>query len=108
MEWNAVDKDLAQSHVVFIIHVMDGENAARLVPALERYREVHDAVIVINCMPELMRRTRMGSLDVGRLFGVAGSKGEATERKNRIARSALFGTAGSWIGRQTRGNGLTR
>jgi magnesium chelatase subunit H len=46
---------------------MDGENASRLINALERYR--HDAVVVINCMPELMRRTRMGKLDVGSFAG---------------------------------------
>ena len=107
MQWSTVDKDLAMSDVVFIIHVMDGENAARLVPALERYREVHDAVIVINCMPELMRRTRMGSLDVSRFFG--GGRSEEKPQKGTKERAfRLFGTAGSWIGRQTHSNGLTR
>ena len=106
MQWNAVDNDLATSDVVFIIHVMDGENAARLVPSLERYKEVHNAVIVINCMPELMRRTRMGSLDVGRFFG--GARSREKLHKGKIERAVnLFGTAGSWIGRQTRGHGLT-
>jgi magnesium chelatase subunit H len=109
-EWSEVDHDLAASDVVFVIHVMDGENAARLVPALERYRKRHHAVIVINCMPELMRRTRLGSLDVGSFFGNdstdngRGSKraGEKGKFKSAVR---LFGTAGSWIGRQARGNG---
>jgi hypothetical protein len=39
---------------------MDGENATRLITALEKFNKRHDAVIVINCMPELMRRTRHG------------------------------------------------
>ena len=64
-EWSEVERDLAQANIVFVIHVMDGENATRLVRALDSYP--HDAVIVINCMPELMRHTRMGRLDVGRL-----------------------------------------
>jgi len=109
LEWSEVDHDLAASDVVFVIHVMDGENAVRLVPALERYRTRHHAVIVINCMPELMRRMRMGSLDVARLFGsdstdkAQGRKREGEKRKfNRVVR--LFGAAGSWIGRQARGN----
>src|SRR5687767_14433864 len=68
-EWANVEKDLAGAEIVFVIHVMDGENAARLISALERYKKQHQAVIVINCMPDLMRRTRMGRLDVLKLMG---------------------------------------
>ena len=66
-EWQDVENDLREANVVFVIHVMDGENASRLISALEKYE--HDAVVVINCMPELMRRTRMGKLDVGSFAG---------------------------------------
>ncbi|MFN2511633.1 MAG: cobaltochelatase subunit CobN [Pyrinomonadaceae bacterium] len=110
LEWSEVDRDLAASDVVFVIHVMDGENAARLIPALERYRKRHHAVIVINCMPELMRRTRMGGLDAGNFFGTdskiakKGSRGDGEIRKSKRA-LRLFGAAGSWIGRQARGIG---
>jgi magnesium chelatase subunit H len=109
-EWNEVDRDLRATDIVFVIHVMDGENAARLVPALEKHRKRHQAVIVINCMPELMRRTRMGRLDVGRFFGndsrdkEQGRSGEG-EKRNFKRVLSLFGAAGSWIGRQARGNG---
>ena len=68
-EWSDVESDLAGANVVFVIHVMDGENASRLLGALERFKDRHDAVVVINCMPELMRRTRMGKLDVGSFAG---------------------------------------
>ena len=71
-EWQEVDRDLAESNIVFVIHVMDGENASRLVAALESYRDRHDAVVVINCMPDLMRLTRMGRLDVGKFAGWMG------------------------------------
>ena len=64
-EWTEVERDLAQANLVFVIHVMDGENASRLIKSLETHQ--HEAVIVINCMPELMRRTRMGRLDIGSL-----------------------------------------
>ena len=64
-EWSECERELADANLVFVIHVMDGENASRLVRALETRK--HDAAIVINCMPELMRQTRMGRLDVGRL-----------------------------------------
>src|SRR5918996_4998516 len=74
-EWSEIKHDLEASDVVFAIHVMDGENAARLMQTLDRYKQQHAAVIVINCMPDLMRYTRMGRLDVSRLVG-RGSKGE--------------------------------
>src|SRR6266550_8626336 len=60
--WLEVDDDLATADVVFVIHVMDGENAARLLKSLEKHKKPNKAVIVINCMPELMRQTRMGKL----------------------------------------------
>lgn len=71
-EWQDVDRDLAEANVVFVIHVMDGENASRLIAALDTYKDRHDAVVVINCMPELMRHTRMGRLDVGKFAGWMG------------------------------------
>ena len=68
-EWQAVERDIEEANIVFVIHVMDGENASRLISALERLKDHHDAIIVINCMPDLMRRTRMGKLDVGSFAG---------------------------------------
>ena len=62
-EWRDVERDLSRANVVFVIHVMDGENASRLIKSLDQRQ--HDAVVVINCMPELMRHTRMGRLDIG-------------------------------------------
>ncbi len=123
-EWSEVDQSLSETDAVFVIHVMDGENAARLIPALENYKTRHRAVIVINCMPELMRRTRMGRLDIDRLMGSVGRsgavrRGEKPGEKADKAKSTasdvgknisgqafrLIGTVGSWIGRQARGKG---
>jgi magnesium chelatase subunit H len=81
-EWQDVDRDLAAANIVFVIHVMDGENAARLVAALETYKDRHDAVVVINCMPELMRHTRMGRLDVNRLSSTGAWIGNRVKRRN--------------------------
>lgn len=82
-EWRDVDRDLSEANVVFVIHVMDGENASRLVSALASHQP--DAVVVINCMPDLMRLTRMGKLDVGKFAGWMGryAKSEKTDRKHR-------------------------
>ncbi|MFN2500047.1 MAG: cobaltochelatase subunit CobN [Pyrinomonadaceae bacterium] len=109
--WREVDNDLRQSEVVFVIHVMDGENASRLMAALDRYPQ-HRAVIVINCMPELMRRTRMGKLDLAKLSGAFAKSSNHSSEANRKRKSAralrLFGTASSWVGRQTRGQSSVR
>jgi cell division GTPase FtsZ len=67
-EWREVELDLGDTDIVFVIHVMDGENGTRLLASLERYAQRHRAVVVINCMPDLMRRTRMGQLDFGQLL----------------------------------------
>ena len=84
-EWQELEGDIEDANIVFVIHVMDGENATRLVAALERFNK-HDAVVVINCMPELMRRTRLGRLDIS-TFGKGGK---------------LFKSVGSWVGSQAK------
>jgi magnesium chelatase subunit H len=112
-EWREVEVDLSGADVVFVIHVMDGENATRLLDSLERYKARHHAVVVINCMPDLMRRTRMGKLDFGRMFGSAKNrksdnaetgegvdeaKGQEGEKRARH----LAGRIGAWMGEQAR------
>lgn len=89
-EWEDVEADLRDANVVFVIHVMDGENATRLVAALEKHTH-YDAVVVINCMPELMRRTRLGRLDVSTLGKGQNGKG-----------GKLLKSVGSWVGAQAR------
>src|SRR6266566_4337205 len=79
-EWEAIEKDLHQSEVLFVIHVMDSENATRLLNFLDQAGARHRAVVVINCMPELMKRTRMGKLDVERLSGFGSGKGAKGQR----------------------------
>jgi magnesium chelatase subunit H len=87
-EWLEVEADLKGANIVFVIHVMDGENATRLIGALDKSH--HDAVIVINCMPELMRRTRMGRLDIAAFKGQNGRGGK------------LLRSVGSWVGNHAR------
>ncbi len=111
-EWANVEQDLSDSEIVFVIHVMDGENAARLLVALEKSRASQRAVIVINCMPDLMRRTRMGKLDFGKLAGVRDPETRLRKDEELSVKASarwLLGTAGSWVGNQLRsrraGNG---
>src|SRR4051794_19729295 len=102
-EWAEVERDLAESEVVFVIHVTDGENAARLVPLLKRFEASARAVVVINCMPELMRRTRMGKLRFGggaerEVSDEGGESLAKTEgRARRLAKSVA-----AWMGEQAR------
>jgi magnesium chelatase subunit H len=77
---------------------MDGENASRLVNTLERFKDRYDAVVVINCMPELMRQTRMGRLNVNALAG----------KRERRKGETLLRSIGSWIGNQARRGKSTR
>jgi len=90
-QWQRIDNDLSTSEIVFVIHVMDGENALRLVERLKNNKSQFAAVIVINCMPDLMRCTRMGQLNVARL---------ATLKDRKAIK--MFSTAGLWMGRQAR------
>ena len=104
-EWSEIEHDLRASDVVFAIHLMEGENAARLIDALDRYEQQHAAVIVINCLPDLMRHTRMGRLDVSRLMGGRreGEKGKGEGVKTGSQGIAALTAAASWVGRQVRG-----
>lgn len=66
-EWRRAEKTVVVSDLIFVIHVTDGENAARIARALDRFTE-HKTVIAFNCMPDLMRRTRLGKLEFTRLM----------------------------------------
>jgi magnesium chelatase subunit H len=91
-EWLAAESDLGGSDLVFVIHVTEGENAARIGTALERYHERHNAVIAFNCMPDLMRRTRMGKLDFGKLMKPRASRDQAGEETSAPGLAKKLGT----------------
>ena len=103
-EWEEVARDLRESEIVFVIHVTDGENAERLIRLLDRHGAERRAVVVINCMPELMRRTRMGRLSFG---GAREAEDESvasgTREEGRARR--LFKSVGAWMGEHARGRG---
>ena len=96
-EWVDIENDLSVANLVFVIHVMDGENASRLLTLLERYKDTHNAVIVINCMPDLMRRTRMGKLNIRAL-----ADGGISDSVNGKSPLKLIGSIGSWVGKQAK------
>jgi magnesium chelatase subunit H len=100
--WSIVENDLREADVVFVIHVLDGENATRLLPLLDELRTRHHAIVVINCMPELMKRARLGKLDFARLPGLS-SRQAAKSQSEEDNAAGLLRSIGSWIGNQARG-----
>lgn len=100
-QWSLVERDLEESEVVFVIHVTDGENAARLVKLLRQFETRPRAVVVINCMPELMRRTRMGNLSFGGAARVEGERADGEQIRASEGRARrLMRSVGSWMGEQ--------
>jgi magnesium chelatase subunit H len=91
--WQAAARDIAESQIVFIIHVTDEENASRILSALDGGAALRQTVIAFNCMPALMRRTRMGKLDFGTLM-----KARAEGADERASSSQnLARRVGSWM-----------
>ena len=90
-EWQTAERDLDDADLVFIIHVTDSENANRIKSLLGKYNDRHNAVIAFNCMPELMRETRMGKLDFAKLMKSRGERGGEASGRN------LAKKLGSWM-----------
>lgn len=100
-EWRKAESDLGESQLVFIIHVTDSENASRIKSGLESSSANRRAVIAFNCMPELMRETRMGKLDFSKLMKSRSSgagKVDAESSGQNLARKL-----GSWMADFVRG-----
>jgi len=95
-EWQVAERDLAKAELVFIIHVTDSENAARIIAALRNRSHTH-AIIAINCMPDLMRLTRMGKLDFSKMARSQTKSGEEQEGKRAASSKSIVRTLGSWM-----------
>lgn len=107
--WREVERDVGESEVVFVLHVTDGENAARLLALLKREETRRRTIVVINCMPELMRQTRMGRLK----FGADSKPDDATEGKSEETERAglakrLAHSVSGWMGEQMRSRRANR
>src|SRR5262249_27715248 len=101
-EWLEAERDLSTSQIVFVIHVTDGDNSSRIAAALDKHRDSHNAVVALNCMPELMRRTRMGKLDFATLMK-SGKKKSAKARpvgSERVEGEPSTGRGGPGLARR--------
>jgi magnesium chelatase subunit H len=81
-EWRDAETNIASSDLVFVIHVTDAENSARIAHALDRHRQRHRAVIAFNCMPDLMRRGHMGKLDFATLIKAPAARQQRDHQAN--------------------------
>ncbi len=94
-EWREALCDLAEADVVLIMHLTDSQNSQRLLAALDRLQHHHHAVIVFNCLSDLMCKTRMGKLDLGRLMEAMTRAGRAGSRVGSGLR--LTYRLGTWM-----------
>jgi magnesium chelatase subunit H len=139
--WAAVHNDLAGSEIVFIIHVTNPDNAARIITALDRHSPRsgapageplesepaalgtvysgavpveaagtsnldlpgggHQTVIAINCMPDLMRLTRIGKLEFAALMKPRAGSIESEAREGSA--QSLARKLASWMSDSIRG-----
>ena len=110
-EWKAAASDIAQSEMVFIIHVTDGENAARIIEVVDSLRDRLKATIAFNCMPDLMRRTRMGRLDFAKMMKSSRKSPEASSEsaggRREAAGQNIARKLGSWMADFIKGRGQT-
>jgi magnesium chelatase subunit H len=90
-EWETARNDIAESEIVFVIHVTEGENAARIIRELESSKS-HKTIVAFNCMPDLMRCMRMGNLDFAQLMKRRAPSGESESSMHRVAKKL-----GSWM-----------
>jgi magnesium chelatase subunit H len=106
-EWNVVQRDIAESDIVFIIHVTNQENASRIMRTLGQSGGGLCAVVAINCMPDLMRCTRMGKLDFARLMSPRGpaATGSAPSLVRRLGTWMADSIKGSRSGTDRRASG---
>ncbi|MEW6129650.1 MAG: cobaltochelatase subunit CobN [Acidobacteriota bacterium] len=96
-EWTIVKRDLQESSIVFIIHITDDANA-RLIQS-ELQNAAQRTVIAFNCMPDLMRLTRMGKLDFASLMKANNINGATDESLTDKAASSqnLIRKLASWM-----------
>ncbi|MEW6730196.1 MAG: cobaltochelatase subunit CobN [Acidobacteriota bacterium] len=92
-QWSVVRADLADTDIVFVIHITDGENGTQLGLLLDEFRVRHHAVISINCLPDLMRKAHMGKLDFSQLMKPKSAK----EQGEGSSSQSLVRKLGSWI-----------
>jgi magnesium chelatase subunit H len=97
-EWKEAASDIAESQILFIIHVTDGENAGRIMEAVDALRDrLKATTIAFNCMPDLMRLTRMGRLDFAQMMKSSARSKESRGEGGEAAGHNIAQKLGSWM-----------
>ncbi|MFY9608237.1 MAG: cobaltochelatase subunit CobN [Blastocatellia bacterium] len=104
-EWRQAASDIAESEIVFIIHVTDSENATRILEAVDLSSGRLKATIALNCMPDLMRRTRMGRLDFAQLMKSSATSNDSGGEGRETAGQNIVRKLGSWMADFVKGRG---
>ena len=101
-EWIEAEADISQSTIVFVFHVVDGENSTRLLSLLSNAQARSKTVVVVNCMPDLMRCTSMGRLQVSKVFGKSTRKQtlDVNDTGDQTGARRLFSNVSGWMGSQ--------
>jgi magnesium chelatase subunit H len=102
IEWQAAARDISESVIIFIIHVTDSDNANKIISTLDAVGEKR-TVIAFNCMPDLMRQTRMGKLDFSKLMkSRAGRESQSEQASKNLLKRVGYWMADYAKGRRSR------
>ncbi|MEW5976149.1 MAG: cobaltochelatase subunit CobN [Acidobacteriota bacterium] len=85
-EWEAAKASLSRSDAVLVVHLTDDENARYLEDSLAKVCSQNTPIIVLNCLPRLMRLTRLGRLDLNRILRPNGGLESRTPAMRLIRR----------------------
>jgi len=93
--WRAVEADAASSLAVFAVHITDEATADRVLSV----SEPAGAFIPFNCIASLMRRARLGKLDLARQRGFMSRFGRLIRRPGGSAETlaAFAGRLSRWL-----------
>ena len=80
------ENDLSTADIVLIMHLTDSENTQRLMEGLDRFKNRHHAVVVFNCLADLMRKTRIGRLDFNKLINSISFSGKSVSKMSSALR----------------------
>jgi magnesium chelatase subunit H len=92
-QWQTIQSEIHEAELIFLIHVTDSENANRIAIELDKPGVKPAAVIAFNCMPDLMRRTRMGKLDFAKMMRSRASESGSEARDG----TGLVRKLASWM-----------
>ncbi len=100
-DWRRVEKDVAGSLAIFAIHVTEQAVADRVASIIEQVGAEAKAFVPINCVASLMRRTRLGRLNLADQSGFMSRFGRLIRRPSGRGSAESFagfvGKVSRWL-----------